>query len=148
MALYLPYYTTLYRGGRNESFMYGYDDKTRWYDYDLTSAYTTLMCLLGDPNYDGVEVLSRTRLKRVSDDDLLKSYYYISGTFNFGDKVLFPSIPTDLPTAGTGPLLSIYPSSGECAITGPEYLLAVRKQKCEFNVSKAFRIPTTNYKPF
>ena len=29
MALYLPYYTTLYRGGRNESFMYGYDASTQ-----------------------------------------------------------------------------------------------------------------------
>lgn len=106
------------------------------------------MCLLGDPVYERVETLSRTRLKSVKDEDLLKSYYFISGTFKFDNNVMYPSIPTDLPGTGPGPLISIYPLSGSCTLTGHEYLLAVRKQKCEFNVSRVFRIPASGYKPF
>ena len=36
---------------RNESFMYGSDDKTCWFDYDLVSAYTTAMAHLNLPSY-------------------------------------------------------------------------------------------------
>lgn len=106
------------------------------------------MCNLGDPVYERVETLSRTRLNNLKDEELLRSYYYISGSFKFEKDVKYPSIPTDLPGSGPGPLLSIYPSSGHCAITGYEYLLAVRIQKCKFLVDKAFRIPTTEYAPF
>lgn len=147
MNMYIPYYTRLYRGGRNESFMYGYDDNTQWYDYDLTSAYTTIMCLLHHPLYNGIERMSQEDLDGVKEDDLLKSYYYISGKFKFDDNVKYPCIPTDLPKAGPGPLLSIYPAGGDCAITGCEYLLA-KKMKCRFIVNEVFRIPTDKHKPF
>jgi hypothetical protein len=40
-----------YKGGRNECFMYGKDDNLYVSDYDLVSAYTTAMTLLGDPDY-------------------------------------------------------------------------------------------------
>jgi hypothetical protein len=48
-------YLACYRGGRNESFMYGLDTTNTWYDYDLTSCYTTVMSILGTPDYDNVE---------------------------------------------------------------------------------------------
>lgn len=44
-------YIESYKGGRNESFMYGKDESTHWYGYDLTSAYTTAIPLLGYPEY-------------------------------------------------------------------------------------------------
>jgi len=44
-----------FRGGRNECFKYGIDTKTRWYDYDLTSCYSTIMSMCGDPNYETVK---------------------------------------------------------------------------------------------
>lgn len=148
MNLYLPLYTRLYRGGRNESFMYGYDDKTQWYDYDLTSAYTTVMCLLNDPVYESVQRLTAKELEKERDFDLLNSYYYISGKFDFDPNVKYPSIPSDLPKAGPGPLIAIYPTTGECAITGCEYLLA-KKMNCKFIIKDVLKIPTNhNVKPF
>ena len=141
LALVLPHYTSLYRGGRNESFMYGYDDKTRWYDYDLTSAYTTVMCMLHHPKYKGFVKLSRTKFKSVTDEDLMRSYFFISGTFKFPDSVKYPSIPVDLPKVGPGPLINIYPKKGRCTLTGCEYLLAVRIQKCAFEVDEVIKIP-------
>jgi len=38
-----------YKGGRNECFAYGIDENTKWYDYDLTSCYSTVMSMCGDP---------------------------------------------------------------------------------------------------
>lgn len=57
LALNLPLYLGNYKGGRNESFMYGKDSQTMYYDYDLTSAYTTVMAFCGNPKYsEGEEV--------------------------------------------------------------------------------------------
>ena len=41
MGLHLSYFIGNYKGGRNESFMYGAEDSIYWYDDDLVSAYTT-----------------------------------------------------------------------------------------------------------
>jgi hypothetical protein len=43
VGLQLSYYIGNYNGGRNESFMFGSEDNTHGYDYDLVSAYTTAM---------------------------------------------------------------------------------------------------------
>ncbi|KAG0632611.1 hypothetical protein HOY80DRAFT_1069248 [Tuber brumale] len=40
-----------FRGGRNECFTYGVDTTRRWYDYDLTSCYATIMSMCKNPNY-------------------------------------------------------------------------------------------------
>jgi hypothetical protein len=40
-----------FRGGRNECFAYGIDTNTNWFDYDLTSCYSTIMSMCGDPDY-------------------------------------------------------------------------------------------------
>jgi hypothetical protein len=46
-----------FRGGRNECFAYGIDTKEKWFDYDLTSCYSSVMSMCGDPIYaDGLEV--------------------------------------------------------------------------------------------
>lgn len=47
LGLIIGFYIANYKGGRNESFMYGIDNNTTWYDYDLTGAYPTAMALLG-----------------------------------------------------------------------------------------------------
>jgi hypothetical protein len=46
IATHLSYFSANYKGGRNESFMYGWDRETNYYDYDLTTAYTTIITLL------------------------------------------------------------------------------------------------------
>ena len=49
----LPYYLSNYKGGRNECFMFGVDRERVWYDYDydLTSAYATIISMAGHPDY-------------------------------------------------------------------------------------------------
>ena len=38
-GLNLSLYVSNYKGGRNESFMYGVENTKIWYDYDIVSAY-------------------------------------------------------------------------------------------------------------
>ncbi|KAG0632605.1 hypothetical protein HOY80DRAFT_1069399 [Tuber brumale] len=47
----LPEFLGSFRGGRNECFTYGIDKERRWYDYDLTSCYATIMSMCQNPNY-------------------------------------------------------------------------------------------------
>lgn len=103
------------------------------------------MCLLPHPLYEKARRMTAKELENESDSDLLNSYYYISGTFKFDDNVKYPCIAADLPKVGPGPLISIYPKSGSCAITGCEYLLA-KKMNCNFTISEVIKIPTKNEK--
>ena len=48
-GLHMSYYIGNYKGGRNKSFMYGSEDETVWFDYDLASAYTSAMVHLSCP---------------------------------------------------------------------------------------------------
>lgn len=52
VGLHLSYYIGNYKGGRNESFMYGSENNIEWFDYDLSSAYTTGMSHLTLPAYN------------------------------------------------------------------------------------------------
>jgi len=62
-----------FRGGRNECFAYGIDKDTRWYDYDLTSCYATIMSMCGNPDYaagtENVKEGGELPLERASDFD-------------------------------------------------------------------------------
>jgi hypothetical protein len=58
------YFIANYKGGRNESFMYGCDERTHWYDYDLTSAYTTGMTDLPLPDYYDAHLLQKDDFKK------------------------------------------------------------------------------------
>jgi hypothetical protein len=51
IGFHMSYLIANYKGGRNESFMYGVDEETQWFDYDLTSAYITGMVNLTLPDY-------------------------------------------------------------------------------------------------
>lgn len=135
IGLHMSYYISNYKGGRNESFMYGIDDKFKWYDYDLISAYTTGMSIMYDPNYWKAKPLSRTVLKGLKDDTLLMSYVIIKGNFEFPESVKFPSIPCYMDETTT-----IYPRKGSCMLTGAEYLLAL-EQNCRIDVEGSYFIP-------
>jgi len=54
----LPLFIGSFRGGRNECFTYGIDKETIWYDYDLTSCYSTVMSMCGNPMYEGREFIN------------------------------------------------------------------------------------------
>jgi len=131
----LSMYISNYKGGRNESFMYGLDRQTMWYDYDLTSAYTTVMAGIGHPNYPKGRRISVSELKKMTPREIVFSYLLIKAEFTFPDNVKYPSIPCFVDENTT-----VYPLSGECSLTGAEYLLAVN-QKCDLKISDIYYIP-------
>lgn len=125
-----------YKGGRNECFMYGADKDLKWYDYDLKSAYTTGMCLMGHPNYSRAGAVEIEDFLKLNNQQLLASYYIIKGTFKFPTSVKYPSIPCFADETTT-----VYPSNGKNAVlTGPEYVLA-KEQGCEIKIDSVYNIP-------
>lgn len=137
IGLYLSLFIANYKGGRNESFMYGVDTNTHWYDYDLTSAYTTAMAHLGDPDYEEISV---NQASEISIDDwthdlFLDNYVIVKGSFEFPSNVKYPSIPCFVDE-----VITVYPLKGSCILTGPEYLVALN-QGAEFSLDTVLIIP-------
>lgn len=135
IGMNLSLYIANYKGGRNESFMYGVDRKTEWYDYDLTSAYTTAMAGLGHPAYGKGRLISVKELEKMKPSEILFSYIVIKGKFSFPDAVKYPSIPCYVDANTT-----VYPLKGECVLTGAEYLLA-KSQGCALDITEVFYLP-------
>lgn len=133
-----------FKGGRNENFMYGVEKETIWYDYDLISAYTTVMAMLGDPDYGKLKMLTESDLKTMGKSEILYSYTIIDCEFKFPDGVKYPSI-----ACFAGKTSTVYPLSGKSLITGSEYLVAL-SQGCEFKIFEIVHIPfnSNNVKPF
>lgn len=145
LGLKLGMYIANFKGGRSESFMYGVDEETLWYDYDLVSAYTTVMSMMGDPDYGNLQMLSEKDLHSMSKNEILYSYIIIQCKFKFPDSVKYPSIGCFINESTT-----VYPLSGKSFLTGSEYLLAL-SQGCEFEISEIIYIPfnkKNNIKPF
>ena len=142
----LPYYIANYKGGRNECFMYGVDKdvSTIWYDYDLTSAYTTVLSMAGHPDYSNCVRLSEDELKKLSQEEILYSYLIIAADFEFPPSTKYPSIPCYVDENCT-----VYPLTGSCVLTGAEYLLA-KRQGCKFQFDVIHYTPflTSDYKDF
>jgi hypothetical protein len=135
IGLKIPFYIANYKGGRNESFMYGCDSNTLWYDYDLISAYTTALSLIGDPDYKNCKTITLEKLTSFSDEEIIKSFTIIQTSFKFPPSVKYPSIPCYIDESST-----VYPLEGHCVLTGAEYILA-RNQGCVFNITEIFHIP-------
>jgi hypothetical protein len=135
IGLILPYYTSNYKGGRNESFMYGLDKETMWYDYDLISAYTTVLAKAGHPDYANFKRLKEEELKKMPKSEILYSYLIIKASFSFNESVKYPSIPCYVDDTCT-----VYPLEGTCILTGAEYLLAI-SQECKIIIEDIFYIP-------
>jgi len=143
----LPYYIANYKGGRNECFMFGIDRDQIWYDYDLSSAYTTIMSMAGDPEYDKCRRLSVTELNTLRKEEILYNYLIIHADFEFPVETKYPSIPCYVDENCT-----VYPLKGNCIITGAEYLLAL-SQKCVLKIHEIFVTPVkeseySEHKPF
>jgi hypothetical protein len=137
IGIYLSYYIANYKGGRNESFMYGVDTNTVWYDYDLISAYTTAMADLGLPSYSESTLLLKKEIEEWSLEKYLNSYILIKGYFNFPNNTKYPSIPCYIDGTCTA---TVYPLSGQCFLTGPEYYLA-KLQGCEIQIDSIIYTP-------
>jgi hypothetical protein len=132
-----------YKGGRNESFMYGVDENTTWYDYDLVSAYTTSMACMFLPLYKEATNLTLKELEKFTFEDIINSFLAIKTTFSFPKTVKFPSIACYLDNTTT-----VFPLNGKAILTGSEYYLA-KLQGCEFKIESIFYIPAVKHcKPF
>jgi len=136
LASITPMFTGAYRGGRNESFAYGYDSKSLWYDYDLTGAYPTGMALLGQPDYDRAFVIPTSSTIKdmdkleaftntltnefVHSDKLYNSYSTFTVKFKFPLDTKYPNLPVHL-----NKTLTIYPLEGVSQTTGFELKVAL-----------------------
>jgi hypothetical protein len=143
----LPYYIANYKGGRNECYMFGVDRDKIWYDYDLSSAYTTIMSMAGHPEYDRSRRLSIAELKSLRKEEILYSYLIIHADFEFPIDTKYPSIPCYVDDNCT-----VYPLKGKCVMTGAEYLLALN-QNCVLKFYDIFLTPFkvseyNEHKPF
>jgi hypothetical protein len=134
IGAHMSYFIANYKGGRNESFMYGCDEKTHWWDYDLTSAYTTGMADLALPDYFNGGLINPDVLKDWSPEQFLTGYLIVNGTFEFPKEVKYPSIPCYIDKNST-----VYPRKGVCFLTGPEFWLA-KRQGCDVRIKSAFYI--------
>ena len=138
LSLKLSLYISNYKGGQNESFMYSVDinNGNAWYDYDLVSAYTTILSMAEHPdNTNGVRI-AKEDLKLMNDDYLINSYTIIKCNFVFSDNVKYLSIPMYVDEITT-----VYPLESEGAmLTGAEYLLA-KSQGCKFEIEEVYTIP-------
>jgi hypothetical protein len=121
--------------------MYGIDKENYWYDYDLKSAYTTVLFKIGHPNYSKGKKLNQTELLQMTNDEILFSYIIIQCNFIFPDDVKYPSIPVYVNN------ITIYPLKGEALLTGSEFLLA-KSQKCKFLFKEIYYIPFSDEYPF
>ena len=81
IGLKLDLYISNYKGGRNESFMYGVDLQETWYDYDLTSAYTTILSNVGHPDYSSFGSHTKDTLVIKLAENILSSIYILSILF-------------------------------------------------------------------
>jgi len=132
-------YIGSYRGGRNECFRYGIDKSKQWYDYDLVSCYSSIMSIMGTPNYEKTEsermaaiaepimsIMGQPSyekgqwIDKTTDFDKLdfkQSYSALRVKFCFPKELSYPPFPVTLDKG-----ITIYPSSGETLVTGLEYI--------------------------
>jgi len=139
LSKYIVQFITGLRGGRNESFMYGVDkidgEQRCWIDYDLTSAYTTVMSILGHPDTEkGVRIFNKT-VQNMSPKDLLFNYIIVDVEFKFDKNTKYPCIPSRVDDN-----VDIYPLEGRSTITGCEYLVA-KSMGCRLYVKDGVMIP-------
>lgn len=127
-----------YRGGRNESFIYGELKDKKWFDYDLTSAYTTVMSILGTPDYDKYKLLNEYSVKELKNEDFIYNYILLEVKFKFKEDTKFPNIPCFVDND-----TDAYVLEGESIITGPEYLVA-KQNGCDIKIKGGVLIPFKN----
>lgn len=145
LSRYIVQFISGFRGGRNESMMYGVDtisnNSHNWIDYDLTSAYTTVMSMLGHPDTDrAVRIFGKT-VNGMSNNTLLFNYIILDVDFEFKTGTKYPCIPTRVDDN-----VDIYPLKGRSTITGVEYLVA-KSMGCKLFVNDGVMIPFLRLDP-
>ena len=152
VATILPYFLGVYRGGRNESFAYGLDKEFKWYDYDLTGAYTTAISSLGIPDYYSTRHLTSSNLlnnfwnlnvyyeviSSDSNQQLIWKHCYgvFRVNFNFPESINKPCIPVHLDGTNT-----VYPLSGNNILVTLHELKVALDMNCEIDMLDAWIVP-------
>jgi len=128
--------TLAYYGGRNETYIYGASHEDTWIDWDLSSAYTTAMAILGMPHYENsIQTLD---VEKFQPDCLGMA----SITFEFPPDCKFPCLPVKTPTG------LIFPLKGKTICPSPEIYLAHR-MGAYIKISQGLIVPMdTNLRPF
>jgi hypothetical protein len=118
------YAAQCYHGGLNGGFSLGFSPPGRLiYDIDVTSAYTTAMALIREPNWSKIEDVNcsdpEAALGRLAVIDAMTCAHV---KFEFPESVRFPGLPVRA-QGGQG---LIYPRKGESFCTGAEILVALQ----------------------
>ena len=91
--------------------------------------------MAGHPNYHECQKLTLQDVKSMKRGEILNSYTILRGSFEFPPDTKYPSIPCYVDENCT-----IFPLSGDCVLTGAEYILALN-QGCKFNFTEIYYIP-------
>lgn len=135
VGLYLNMYIAAYKGGLNETFEYGCDPNTKFSDLDLNGCYTTIMGLMGNPDYKKATPITIEDLNKKSSIEIAHSFLVMDTTFTFPEDVAHPTIGVQVDKNLTG-----YIREGRATIMGSEYLIA-KNLGCKFQIHTAFFIP-------
>src|SRR6202012_2111422 len=156
IGLFLPLFLGGFRGGRNESYAYGINHEDKWFDYDLTSAYTTAMSHLGIPNFnkaryivgqnqfkDFIEHCTNPKDEELKPDGtkirdyntLYNAYTIFHVSFKFPSDTIHPCLPVSIDETS-----ALYPLEGETIVTGYEIYLA-SLMKCNITLIRGVIIP-------
>jgi hypothetical protein len=135
-----------YHGGRNEQFWFGLLPKDDWFDYDLTSAYPSVMSMLGYPYWDELKIIEGSDDKGLKWwNDLLEKnscvveYIVADVIFKFPKEVKYPC----LPVRTEGGL--IYPYEGN-SITHISEIKVAKELGCEIELVEARYVPSRRHK--
>lgn len=134
-------YIASYKGGRNESFMYGYENSKKWFDLDLVSCYTSIMLMVGSPDYEKGSVLSSEGFKKLSSDQMIFSFTVLIVDFEFPKNTKYPCIACVI-EEGT----QIYPLNGQdVIITSLDYIAAIRL-KAKIVIKQVYYTPFKGFR--
>ena len=132
----LDFFTDGYHGGRNEQFWFGVLPEDDWFDYDLTSAYSSVMSMLGYPIWEDLQNIKSTK-------ELLSfnpaEYVVANVNFKFPESVKYPAIPI----RQEGGL--IFPSEGN-ATTHISEIIVAKNLGCEIELVEGRYVPSKRHK--
>jgi hypothetical protein len=104
--------TETYHGGRNEQFIFGIADESYWRDFDLSSAYPSVMAMIGKPDWERLE--ANYPIESFQLDDLA----FASVEFEFPENVRYPTLPVRTESG------IIFPRKGRSNCAAPEIVIA------------------------
>lgn len=103
-----------YHGGRNECYFHGITPTDTWSDWDIISAYTTILAMLSPLDYDNSYDCTNPSEYQPEIPAFARVY------FKFPDDTRYPVIPVRTENG------LLFPLEGESYVTSPEIYLAIQ----------------------